>query len=50
MYCYSLIAVENLLIEVGGEATAGAGGRAVQGAGSALLGAASAVGLEAEQL
>jgi hypothetical protein len=43
-------AVENLLVQVGGEAPAGAGGGAVPGARAALLGAAAAGDLEAEQL
>ena len=38
------------LFEVGGEATAGSRGGAVQRTRPALLGAANAVGLEAEQL
>ena len=46
----ALEAVEGVLVEVGREAMAGAGGRAVQGAGATLLGAVGAVGLEAEQL
>jgi hypothetical protein len=46
----ALEAVEGLLVEVGGEAAAGADGGAVQGAGAALLGAACGVGLELEQL
>ena len=45
----ALEAVKNLLLEVGREAAAGATGRAVQWAWSALLGAAAASGLEAEQ-
>ncbi len=39
-----------MLVQVGGEAAAGSGGRTVQGTGAALLGTAAAVGLEAEQL
>jgi len=46
----ALEAMEALLLKVGGEAAAGAGGGAVQGAGAALLGTVGAVGLEAEQL
>ena len=46
----ALEAVEDIRVEFGGEAVAGAGGRAVQGARAALLGAARADGLPAEQL
>ena len=45
----ALEAVEDVVVEVGGEAAAGAGGGAVQGARSAVLGALSGVGLPAEQ-
>jgi len=45
----TLEAVECVLLQVGGEAAAGAGRGTVQGARAALLGSA-AVGLEAEQL
>ena len=46
----ALEAVEDIFVEVGGEATAGSRGRAVEGARPALLGAVGAVGLEAEHL
>jgi hypothetical protein len=46
----ALEAAEHILVEVGGEGAAGAGGRAVQWAGAALLSAAGAAGVEAEQL
>ena len=46
----ALEAVEGVLFEVDGEAAAGAGRGAVQGTGAALLAAAAAAGLEAEQL
>ena len=46
----ALEAVEGVLLQVGGEAAAGAGGGAVQGAGATLLGAVRGQGLEAEQV
>ena len=46
----ALEAIEQILVEVGGEASACAGRRAVQRARAALLGAVGGVGLEAEQL
>ena len=46
----ALEAVELVLVEVGGETATGAGSRAMQRTRTALLAAARAVGLEAEQL
>jgi len=44
----ALEALVGVLFEVGGEAAAGAGGRAMEGAWPSLLGTSGAVGLEAE--
>ena len=46
----ALEAVEEILVEVGGEAAAGGGGGAVQGAGTAVLATVGGGWREAEQL